>query len=217
MEVSNTWFQQWKTASTQPRCFGVSLASPSPAKQWERPWGSTYGVSVMLPERSGLLQLDLFFPLLFHGTADPKPAHTTAWSAPPPFYHYQGPGKPGQAHKASDWPGGWKRRTTGCPGQECPVGSKRYRRILTIAKIRDPQLHMTPRRDWMRKDEGTFLACLWHLQSTPDKTNIPQTPCKHNCSWRKSRHKVEVNTTTSTDHTLPSWSPFWENIPIYEL
>lgn len=54
----------------------------------------------MLPERSGLLQLDLLFPPLFHGIGDPRPACTTARSAAPPFYPYQGPGKPGQAPKA---------------------------------------------------------------------------------------------------------------------
>lgn len=54
---------------------------------------------------------------------------------------------------------GWERKTTGCPGEECPVGSKHYQHILVTAKTEDSQLHMTPHREWMRKDEGTFLAC----------------------------------------------------------
>lgn len=52
----------------------------------------------MLPEKSGLLQLDLLFP--FHSTGDSRPTHATAQSAPPPFYHCQRPGEPGQAPKA---------------------------------------------------------------------------------------------------------------------
>lgn len=83
-------------------------------------------VSTMLPERSGLIQLDKLDPLLCRGTRDPRLARTTAQPPAPPSYHSQVPGKPGQVHKALRLAQTKvKEEDDGMDVQECPAGSKR--------------------------------------------------------------------------------------------
>lgn len=170
MEVSNTWFQQWKTANTQPHCFGVNLASPSPAKHQ---WDSRYRISVMFPERIATAgpALPSTFPWYWGSQACLYCSSVSTISLLPLPRAWET--RTTSQNPQTDPDRGWKGKTVGCP-EECPAGSKHYQPILALLKQETPNSiwHHTG-TEW-RKMRVLFWH-VWHPQSPPDKANTQTT------------------------------------------